>query len=227
MLTSHQKLVLQYISQYVTEHKRNFIEKVLAQRTRYVTIVLEDIYQSQNASAVIRTCECMGIQDVHIVENSNKYSANRNVLKGADKWVTLHRYRDKTNNQTQICFQQLRNKGYRIIAADPGEFNHAVHEMDLSQPVAIVMGNELHGLSPYTYQHCDERVTIPMYGFTGSLNISVSAALCIQSVIRRIHNTDIPVGLSIEEKEALRYDWYKKIVKRSSIIEREFLRTIA
>ncbi len=227
MLTSHQKLVLQYISQYVTEHKRNFIEKVLAQRTRYLTVVLEDIYQSQNASAVIRTCECMGIQDVHIVENSNKYSANRNVLKGADKWITLHRYRDKTKNQTQICFQELRNKGYRIIAADPAESNRSVHEMDLSQPVAIIMGNELHGLSPYTCQHCDERVTIPMYGFTGSLNISVSAALCIQSVIRRIHNTDIPVGLSIEEKEALRYDWYKKIVRRSSIIEREFLRTIA
>ena len=227
MLTSHQKLVIQYISQYVTEHKRNFIEKVLAQRTRYVTVVLEDIYQSQNASAVIRTCECMGIQDVHIIENTNMYSTNRNVLKGADKWMTLHRYRDNTHNQTQMCFEELKKKGYKIVATDPREVNLTVHDIDLSQPVAIIMGNELHGLSNYSYQHCDERVSIPMYGFTGSLNLSVSAAICIESIIKRIHQMDIPIGLQIEQKEALRYDWYKKIVRRSSIIEREFLRTIA
>jgi len=227
MLTPHQRLFLQYLSQFVTEHRKQCIEKVLAQRTRYVTIVLENIYQSQNANAVIRTCECMGLQDVHIIENRAKYSTNRNVLKGSDKWMTLHRYRDKTDNQTEVCFEKLKQEGYQIIATDPHECNRSIHEVDLSKPLAIVMGNELHGLSSFALKHCDERVTIPMYGFTGSLNISVSAALCLQSIIERVRNANIPMALQDEEKDILRFNWYKKIVKRSSIVEHEFLRTIA
>src|SRR5262245_57662872 len=113
MITAHQRLVLHFLSQYVTDNKKQNIEQVLAQRTRYCTIVLEDIYLSQNASAVIRTCECMGLQDVHIIENSAKYSVNRKVLKGADKWMTLHRYREKKPNQTEACFQKLKDEGYR------------------------------------------------------------------------------------------------------------------
>ncbi|HEX5170037.1 MAG TPA: RNA methyltransferase [Cyclobacteriaceae bacterium] len=227
MFTHHQRLFLQHLSQYVTEHKKAIIEKVLSNRTRYLTIVLEDIYQSQNASAVIRTCECMGLQDVHIVENSARYSINRKVLKGADKWVTLHHYRDEqTDNQTATCFKKLRSHGYRIVAASPDERCSSIHSLDLTQRVAIVMGNELNGLSSYAVENCDQRVTVPMYGFTGSMNISVSAALCIQSVMNRIRDSGIEISLDDDEKDMLRYNWYKRIVRRSHILERQFLATI-
>ncbi len=227
MLTDPQRLVLNHLSQFVTENKKTIIEKVLSYRTRYLTVALEDIYLSQNASAVIRTCECFGVQDVHNIENTAKYSTNRKVLKGADKWMTFHRYREKRENQTEICFQKLRASGYRIIAADPDETCTSIYDTDLSQPLAIVMGNELEGLSSFAIEHCDERMTIPMYGFTGSLNVSVSAALCIQSIVNRIRSSEIKIGLTDEEKDMLRYLWFKKIVRRSHIMERQFLTTIA
>lgn len=226
MLTDHQRLVLNHLSQFVTENKKTIIEKVLSHRTRYLTIALEDIYLSQNASAVVRTCECFGLQDVHIIENSAKYSTNRKVLKGADKWMTLYRYREKGENQTKVCFQKLRTQGYKIFAADPDENCPSIHDIDLSRPLAIVMGNELEGLSSFALENCDQRITIPMYGFTGSFNISVSAALCIQSIIGRIRNSEIKIELTDEEKETLRYFWYKKIIRRSHIMERQFLATI-
>lgn len=227
MITDQQRLFSQHLQQFVTENKKRCIERVLSRRTRYVTMVLEDIYVSQNASAVMRTCECMGLQDVHIIENTSKYFINRKVLKGAEKWLTLHRYREKSAHQTEACFNRLRNEGYRIIGTDPGEKKNSIHEVDLTMPLAIVMGNELTGLSPYAKEHCDELVTIPMYGFTGSFNISVSAALCVQSVVARMLQANISADLAESEKETLRYDWYKKIVRRSHIMEREFMSTIA
>src|SRR3954469_15050419 len=107
-MTSREQLLYNHLSQFVSDHKKNFIEKVLEQRTRHITVVLEDIYQSQNASAVVRTCECMGLQDVHIVENLSKYQLNIRVLKGANKWLDLVRHREPKTNNTEKCFQQLR-----------------------------------------------------------------------------------------------------------------------
>jgi tRNA (guanosine-2'-O-)-methyltransferase len=97
-MTNQEYQLFNHLAQFVSEHKKNFVDKVLDQRTRYVTIVMEDIYQSQNASAVVRTCECMGLQDIHIVENTAKYQLNIRVLKGANKWINLERYRAKGVN---------------------------------------------------------------------------------------------------------------------------------
>src|SRR6186713_2243834 len=106
-LTSKEHLLVQHFSQYVSDHKKEFIERVLSQRTRYVTVVLEDIYQSQNASAVVRTCECMGLQDIHIIENTSTYQTNTRVLKGSNKWIDLIRYRKKGIDNTEACVRQL------------------------------------------------------------------------------------------------------------------------
>ena len=118
------KLLCEYFSRFVSDHKKEFVEKVLDQRTRHITMVLEDIYQSQNASAVIRTCECMGIQDVHIIENDSKYTVNRRVLKGSYKWVDLIRHKGKSRNNTEACFDMLRANGYKIAATDPVSGRH-------------------------------------------------------------------------------------------------------
>lgn len=227
MLTGYEKSVLHHLSQYVTEHKKQSIERVLSSRTRYVTIVLEDIYQSQNSSAVIRTCECLGIQDVHIIENESKYSANRRVLKGADKWMTINRYRGKGIDQTEVCFQSLRSRGYCIAIADPAEDGISIEELGIERPLAIVLGNELHGLSSSAITQGDVKVRIPMYGFTESFNVSVSAALCLNFVLTKLKNKELNTTLSDDEKDQLRLAWFRKIIRRSEIIEREFLRTIA
>ena|SRR5436190_10025198 len=218
-LTSH-------FGQFISEHKKEFIEQVLDQRTRYLTLVLEDIYQSHNASAVIRTCECLGIQDIHIIESASTWSTNKQVLKGSHKWIDLHRYRSKKSNNIEDCFNRLREQGYRIAVTDPAPGGIPINELKLETPVALVMGNELHGCSQYAIENADERVRIPMAGFTESLNISVSAAICLNTILAKLRPSNHPWPLNGQEKSALRLQWYKKVVRRSELLQREFLRSI-
>src|SRR5688500_6036439 len=226
-MTGEEEKVFKHLSQFVSEHKKAFVEKVLAQRTRYVTVVLENIYQSQNASAALRTCECMGLQDIHIVEDTAKYHLNIRVLKGSYKWLNLERYRDRQVNNTEICFDRLRSQGYRIMVADPAEDGIPIDELDVAAgKIALVFGNELRGASAYSLAHGDAKVRIPMFGFTESLNVSVSVALCLNTVLGKLRNSRNVIGLTEEEKARIRLAWYRKIVRRSDLVEREFLRTI-
>lgn len=226
-MTTAEYRLFHHLSQFVSDHKKAFIEKVLEHRTRYVTVVLENIYQSQNASAVIRTCECMGLQDVHIIEDTAKYQLNVRVLKGSNKWMTLKRYKNKQVNNTEVCFETLRGQGYRILVADPDEDGLSIDELDVTAgKIALVFGNELHGASAYSLAHGDQKVRIPMFGFTESLNVSVSVAISLNTILGKLRQSSQPIGLSDEEKDSIRLAWYRKIVRRADIVEREFLRTI-
>jgi tRNA (guanosine-2'-O-)-methyltransferase len=225
-MTDKLQLITNHLSQFVSDHKKEFVDRVLNQRTRYVTVVLENIYQSQNASATLRTAECLGLHEVHIVENTAKYHLNIRVLKGADKWLAMNRYRTQGQNNTETCFSKLRSEGYKIFVADPAEDGVSVDEIDLTQKTALVFGNELRGVSDYAIEHADGKMKIPMYGFTESLNISVSVAISLSTLLKKLRDSTIDFRLSDEEKRLIRLEWYKKIVRGSDVIEREFLRTI-
>lgn len=219
--------LLAHLEQFISEHKISGVERVLSQRTRRLTVVLEDIFQSQNASAVIRTCECMGLQDIHIIEQISKYSLNPRVLKGSNKWMTFYQYNDRRVNNTKLCYDRLRDNGYYVLATDPAEDGKSIHEIDVTdKKIAIVFGNELRGVSPYGLEYADQKVRIPMYGFTESLNISVSVAICLNSLLAKLHRQLENSGLSEEDRLEIKLDWYRKIVRRSDLIEKEFLRTI-
>ncbi len=219
--------LLEYLGQFVTAHKRAAITKVLSQRTEYITIVLEDVYQSQNASAVLRTCECYGLQRVHIIENENTYSLNRRVLKGAEKWMNIEQYRQPGKNNTADCFHGLISQGYQILATVPTEDAMPITAVDIGQKVALVMGNELHGLSAYALQYAHAKVKIPMYGFTESLNLSVSAAICIHELMVKLKDSSIDWSLTEAEKKHIKLLWFKKLVRNSDVLEKHFLRSIA
>ncbi|MBI1767444.1 MAG: RNA methyltransferase [Bacteroidetes bacterium] len=225
-MLSKEQLLINHFSQYVTEHKKDFIEKVLKERTRHITLVLEDIYQSQNASAVLRTCECLGLQDVHIIEDDTKYSVNKRVLKGANKWIDLHRYKMKGFNNSEICFRKLRESGYRILVTDPSPDGVSINEIVLDQKIAVVMGNELHGTSEFAINSADQKIFIPMHGFTESFNISVSAAIILNTLLTKMRGSNAEWHLTDTEKESIRLQWLRKIVRRSDLIEQEFLKTI-
>jgi tRNA (guanosine-2'-O-)-methyltransferase len=226
-MTEQDRLVYQHLSQFVSDHKKSFVERVLAVRTSHITVVLENIYQSQNASAVIRTCECMGLQTIHIIEQSSKYEINRRVLKGADKWMDLHRYHTKQAENTATCFDLLHKENYKILVADPAEDGVSIHDIQVADSkIALVFGNELRGISPYAAAHADARIKIPMFGFTESLNISVSVAICLNTLITKLHSSEGSYFLTEEEKDELRLKWFRKIVRRSDLIEREFLKAI-
>ena len=123
--------------------------------------------------------------------------------------------------------QHLHDQNYTIYAADPSEEGISIHDIDVTKKTAILFGNELRGVSPYSLQHADQRVRIPMYGFTESLNISVSVAVCLNTLIAKLHHDFEKYGLSDGEKEILTLNWYRKIVRKSDVVEREFLRTIS
>jgi tRNA (guanosine-2'-O-)-methyltransferase len=224
-LTTQELRFIEHLSQYISDHKKEVAEKVLNARTRHVTVVLENIYQAQNASATVRTCECMGIQDIHIIENTSKYEVNKYVLRGSYKWVNLIRYKVRKRNNTEVCFDGLRSSGYRIYATDPSA-ERSIDEIPLAgSKIALVFGNELKGLSDYALAHADERVKIPMYGFTESLNISASVAVCLATLIPRLRGGEIDFGLTGDEKDELRLAWYRRMVRGADIIEKQFSRT--
>lgn len=220
------KRVTEHLGQFISDNKKALIERALAERTRYVTIVLEDIFQSQNASAAVRTCECMGLQEIHFVENESKYSINPKVLKGADKWIDLIKHRDKSLDNTEQCFNYLRSQGYKIYAMDPAPEGLNIDEVSIDTKVALVMGNELRGISASAQKHADQLVKIPMYGFTESLNISVSAAIGLNTLMPKVRKSDLSWRLTAEERDSIRLKWYRKCVRNSGLVEREFVRAI-
>ena len=167
-----------YLSNFVSDNKKNKINEIVLNRTRHLTVVLEDIFQSQNASAVLRTCDCFGIQDVHIIENRYLYELNPDVELGSAKWLSINKYNSNENN-TQVALSKLKKQGYKIIATTPHRNDLLISDLEINDKIALVFGTEKDGLSEIAMQNADAYVKIPMYGFTESFNISVSAAMSI------------------------------------------------
>ena len=188
-------------------------KRVLEYRTRYITVVLEDIHQAQNASAVLRSCECFGIQDVHIIENRNEYRINPDVVKGASKWLNVSRYKDKDYN-TEDSISTLRSKDYRIVATTPWEGSVPLEEFDIRKgKFALFFGTELTGLSDGMMEQADEFLSIPMHGFTDSFNISVSAAIILHHLSMELHRSDVSWKLGESERDELLIRWLNKSIK--------------
>ncbi len=216
------KSYLEFLLQFVTPHKQDRFDDVIQSRTRHLTIVLEDIYQSHNASAVLRSCDCFGIQDVHIIENKNLYTINPDVELGSSKWLTLMKYHGAEDN-TASCLGALRDRGYRIVATSPHQNDYVLNELPLEQKTALLFGTELRGLSPKALEMADCSVRIPMAGFTESLNISVSAAICLYELTQRLRRSAIEWQLSKSEKIDILIQWAERVVKHPSFFEKEFM----
>ena len=209
------------IGVFVTDYKNDLFRRLIAERTSYVTMVLEDFYQQHNCSAVLRSCDCFGIQNVHVIENTNTFKDNSEISMGAADWLTVHRHRKRENN-TEETIDMLKSQGYRIVATTPHERDTFIDDIDLHKgKMAFFMGTELTGLSDDVLSRADEFVKVPMYGFTESYNVSVCAALLMYSVVQRLRQTDINWHLSEEERYQVLFAWYKRSVKASAqILER-------
>ncbi len=220
-----QKL-LAFYSDYLTDRRKARFAEVIKYRTRYITVVLEDVFQSHNASAVLRSCDLTGIQDVHAIENRNEYDVNTEIDMGSSKWLNLYRYNQKEHN-TLDTFNKLREKGYRIVATTPHKNNFTPDTLPLKGRFALVFGTELTGLSDIAIEQADEFLRIPMYGFTESYNISVSAALTMFTLSERMRKSNIQWQLSDEERENILLEWSRKSVRSSENLEKEFLKRMS
>jgi tRNA (guanosine-2'-O-)-methyltransferase len=215
------KELIEYLSEFVSENRRKKFDEVIRWRTRHITIALEDIYQPHNASAVLRSCDCFGIQDVHIIENKNAYSVNPDVALGSSKWLDLIKY-NKEEENTLTCIKTLKEKGYRVVATTPHEKDSTIQELDVNSKVCLFFGTELKGISSIVREHADEFVKIPMFGFTESFNISVSAALCLHTLVTKLHASGVKWELSAEEKEIIMLQWLRNTITKPELIEKAF-----
>jgi len=212
--------LLKFLQRHMTGQRSRRFEEVLAFRTRHFTIAVEDIFQERNANALVRTADCFGIQEVHIIENYNEYRLSSGISKGAEKWVNIHLYSNKEYN-SQTCIDYLRSRGYRIIATTPHRDDMFVNDYDILGKSAFFLGGEKEGLSETVMKEADGFVKIPLFGFTESFNISVAGALLLENLTRRLHQSDIPWHLSEEEKMELRLDWtIKTIASAKKLIEK-------
>lgn len=213
--------LLKYFENYLTDKRKATFKSILENRTRYFTVVLEDIYQPHNASAVVRTCDIFGVQDLHVIENKYVNRVSKYVTKGSQKWITSTRYKTDGDN-TKICLNNLKEKGYQIIATTPHNDSCLLQDFDINKKTAFVLGAEAEGVSETVKEQADGFLKIPMVGFTESLNISVAAAIILQDVTTKLRNSDLDWQLSTEEKEILYFDWVKKTIKNVDKIEAHY-----
>jgi len=213
-----------HLAGFATENRLARFEQVLSLRTRYITVALENVFQPHNASAVLRTMECFGIQDVHIIESEYPYRVNPEIALGAAQWLTLIRYSRFADN-TAAAIENLREKGYRIVATTPHPGAVTIDAFDLEKgPAAFFFGTELEGLSDTVLEQADAYVRIPICGFTESFNVSVTTALTIHSFAVKLRQSEkIRWQLSAAEKEDLRLEWLKQSVRHSDRIIRRFI----
>jgi tRNA (guanosine-2'-O-)-methyltransferase len=209
--------LLEHLESYLTEQRKERFRKVLSQRTKHFTVATEDVYQLHNTSAVIRSCDVFGIQEVHIIEERNSKRIDREIAMGAQKWVDLNRY-----HSVKSAISELKGKGYQIVATTPHDNGSMLHDFDITKKSCFFFGRETEGLSQEVIDDADCFLKIPMVGFTESLNISVSAAIILQHVTTKLKQSDINWQLTEAEQQEKRLDWCKKTIKSYDEIMQRF-----
>lgn len=210
---------IEYMSGFALPERIDTLRGVLAQRTRWMTVCMENTFHPQNASALVRTCEAFGIQDIHTVETLCPFNPNVNIVKGSDKWVDIYRH-----SSTAKALAAFRTAGYRIVATTPheGECSPADFNVQAS-PFVLVFGTEHAGVSNEIIAAADEFIKIPMYGFVESLNVSASAAILLHDLSERLRASNVPWQLNETEHADRLFRWIMETIRDSqNILNREF-----
>ncbi|HLP65434.1 RNA methyltransferase [Flavobacterium sp.] len=209
--------LLEYLEGFLTDSRKEKFLKILENRTNHFTIAMEDVYQLHNTSAVMRSCEVFGIQELNVVEQKFGKRIDTEIAMGAQKWVDINRF-----NSMQNCMDSLKEKGYQIIATTPHNDSCMLHEFDISKRSAIFFGTERDGLSQEVIDQADGYLKIPMVGFTESLNISVSAAIIIQDITNRLRQSEVDWKLTPDEILQKRLTWTRNSIKDIKRIEERY-----
>jgi len=224
-LTSEEKIngILHWLEQFITQKRKERMQEVLQHRSRYFTVVLEDAYQAHNASAVMRTCDCLGIQEIHFSEIKNLMKINDEVALGAEKWLDIRRW-NAENGGNEACLNYLKEKKYLIVATSPHHHAFTPDTLPLDKPLAIIFGTEKEGLSEFWTRHADYLLKIPMYGFTESYNLSVSAAIVLYTLVQRNKNNALHY-LSENEKKQILIRWLVQQIRDGESMLENYLKS--
>lgn len=207
-----------YMEEFLTEERREVLRRTAAMRTRYMTILTENTFHPQNASALVRHCEAFGLQDLHTVETLCRFNPNVNIVRGTDKWIDITRH-----ESTAEAVASLRGAGYRIVATTPHRESCTPETFDVARgPFALIFGTEHAGISDEALAAADEYLRIPMCGMVESLNVSASAAILLYQLSQRVREQVGSWQLSEEEQTRLLYEWVRQSVRDADrILERK------
>jgi len=208
---------LEFLENILTENRKERFLNVLKNRTRHFTVAVEDVFQMHNTSAVMRSCEVFGIQELNVIEQRFGKRIDKEIAMGAQKWVDINAF-----DSISGCLDNLQSRGYQIIATTPHENDCLLEDFDISKPSALFFGTERDGLSDEILKRADGFLKIPMVGFTESLNISVSAAIIIQNITERLRKSSIQWQLSEDEIIEKRLLWAKNTIKDIKRIESRY-----
>ena len=214
------KIYYQFLEKLISKDRQEKIDNVLSKRTRHISVLLENIYQSHNLSAVIRTCDNLGIQDIYTINSEKIKNSGKNVSLGAEKWVSI-----KSKNKDEKLenyINRIKKNGYKIVGTSTVKNSKTCNLADLrlNNKLIFAFGNEEKGLSKDFITHCDHIISIPMYGFAQSYNISVSCAIILSNIMFKIRESKKFIFLQNSEKAELRNEWIKNSIKNSNLILR-------
>jgi tRNA (guanosine-2'-O-)-methyltransferase len=216
--------VLARLYDFISDSKRDLLDRVASERTTFLTVVLEDIVKEFNSSAVLRSCDCFGVQELNIIAENQEFEVQREIAKGSSNWVDVKSYSGK-DSPSRRCLNDLKEKGYKLIATSP-HAEKTIDQIEIDQPIALIFGTERDGISDNIISNTDELVKIPMYGFTESFNISVSVAIILSQLRNRLESSNIDWKLSDEEQTKLKIKWCTGIINNGEDVEAEIRRRI-
>ena len=217
--------LIEYLKRLVTAERSERLERVLSQRTRHVTVVLENLHKAHNASAILRSCDSFGVQDLHIIDTKRQYGISNTATSGAHQWITHHFYEAENNRENLAsCFASLREKGYRVYASTLREGAMPIDALPVvDHRVALLFGTELFGLTDEAHELADGWVQVPMRGFTDSLNVSVAAAICIQHTTTQIRARGVDWELGEQERASLLVQWLLNSIEQPEMVIERFI----
>ena len=213
--------VLQEFYKIITPNKIGLFEKIAPQRSRHLVIGLENIQQDHNASAIMRTMDCLGFQELHLIEKNNNYQFQRDIALGAARWLDVMQHQQEPEPVLD-SIAHLRQKGYQIVATSPHIKASTPQNIDLTKPIALFFGAEKHGISQELSANADAFLHIPMHGFTESFNLSVSAALVLSALRTRLEASSIDWLLSSDAQTELKISWCERILNGGPQLTQKF-----
>ena len=210
--------IYDYLQQFLTDERLSKIEHFSKESSDFVLPVMEDVYQFRNAAAIVRSVEACGFHHVVALEEENVFNLNLKVTKGAETWVQVEKM---PNNLDSL--KEIKSRGYRILAVSPEKNATMLPDYEVKEPIALVFGTELEGVSDEILDFADETLAIPMFGFTKSFNVSVAAAICMYELKQKLMKSGIEYQLSDEKLLELKIRWAKNSIKSSEQILERFL----
>ena len=207
--------ILEALRKYILPERAERIHNSAIERTKLIRVVIEDIYQDNNAGAVYRTCDCFGIQEATVIENYYLTKVAKSISKGSEKWLTINKHDEENTNNTVACIKNLKAQGYKVVATTPHNPDVLLPDFEITEKTAIIFGTEGKGLTQDALELADIKLKVPIYGFTESFNISVSAALVLQDLTTKLRKSKLQWQLTENERIELEIDWIVKSMGRT------------